>query len=94
MEAKGTMARGATTTTGDTPTTTRGGGSYERVTVNLTEKTSHALADAVRVTGDSKTDSINKALQMYGLLQQVQEAGGAIYLRERDGAELERLRVL
>ena len=72
----------------------RGGGSAERVTVNLTQKTSQALSDAVRITGDSKTDSINKALQVYGLLQQIQELGGAIYLREKDGAELERLRLL
>lgn len=88
------MARAATAT----PTTVKGGirsgGSHERLTVNLTEKTSTALAAAVAATGDSKTDSINKALPMYALLQTVQAAGGAIYLRERDGAELERLRVL
>ncbi|MEU7935242.1 MULTISPECIES: hypothetical protein [Micromonospora] len=64
------------------------------MTVNLTEKTSKALAEAVGITSDSKTDAINKALQMYALLQRVQEAGGAVYLRERDGAEIERLRML
>jgi len=94
MEAKETMARGAVTTTDDAPTIGRGGGAYERVTVNLTEKTSNALADTVRISGDSKTDSINKALQVYALLQRIQEMGGAMYLREKDGAELERLRLL
>jgi hypothetical protein len=64
------------------------------VTVNLTEKTSHALDDTVRITGDSRTDSINKALVLFGLLQRVQDQGGAIYIREKDGAELERLRLL
>lgn len=72
----------------------RGGGSYERVTVNLTQKSSEALAAAVDLTRDSKTDSINKALQLYALLQNVQAKGGAIYLREAVNAELERLRVL
>lgn len=72
----------------------REGGSHERVTVNLTEKSSEALAEAVRITRDSKTDSINKALQLYALLQRIQADGGAIYLREKPEAELERLRVL
>lgn len=72
----------------------RGGRSHERVTVNLTGKSSHALAEAVRITRDSKTDVINKALVVYALLQEIQEAGGAIYLRETSRAELERLRVL
>jgi hypothetical protein len=75
-------------------TATRSGGAFERVTVNLTQKTSQALADAVTISGDSKTDSINKGLQAYALLQRIQAAGGAIYLREKDGAELERLRLL
>ncbi|MFI2577460.1 hypothetical protein ACH5AJ_35305 [Streptomyces rochei] len=87
------MASGSAVVT-DAASATRGGGSYERVTVNLTEKTARALAEAVSITSDSKTDTINKALQMYALLQRVQEDGGAIYLREKDGAELERLRML
>ena len=77
------------------PTTGRAGGSYERVTVNLTEKTSMALSEVVRMTRDSKTDAINKALQLYAFLQQIAENdGGGVYIREKAGAELERLRVL
>lgn len=91
------MARGATkTTTTDDEVTgpLRGGGAYERITVNLTEKASRALDDVVRATGDSRTDGINKSLILFGLLQRIQDQGGAIYLREKDGAELERLRLL
>jgi len=88
------MAATSTTTTRSGPPTERGGGSFERVTVNLTEKTSQALAEAVRLSGDSKTDSINKAIQMYRLLLSVQDQGGGIYLRESAEAEQERLRVL
>jgi hypothetical protein len=87
------MPTGSGTTTNGT-TATRSGGAYERITVNLTEKTSAALAESVAISSDSKTDSINKALQAYALLLHAQNAGGAIYLREKDGAELERLRLL
>jgi hypothetical protein len=87
------MVKAATPTTRGEPPATRGGGSHERVTVNLTKKSSDALAEAVRLGQDSKTDTINKALQVYALLQQVEADGGAIYLREQADAELERLRV-
>ncbi|MFB9415623.1 hypothetical protein [Dactylosporangium matsuzakiense] len=86
------MAGTSVSTTQDQPPV-REGGSHERVTVNLTKKTSDALTEAVRLSRDSKTDTINKALQVYALLQQVEADGGAIYLRENAGAEQERLRV-
>lgn len=72
----------------------RSGGSFERVTVNLTQKSSEALANAVELTRDSKTDSLNKALQLYDLVQSVLANGGAVYIREVAGGELERLRLL
>jgi hypothetical protein len=58
------------------PSASREGGSYERVTVNLTRKSSAALAEAIKLGQDNKTDTINKALQVYALLQQVEVAGG------------------
>jgi hypothetical protein len=77
-----------------TDATTRVGGTAERITVNLTEKTSDALAATVELTRDSKTDTINKALQMYAFFWRVVENGGAIYIREGAAGELERLRPL
>lgn len=38
------------------PSHGRGGGSFERVTVNLTEKASNALAESMEASRDSKTD--------------------------------------
>ena len=70
------------------------GGALERLTINLTQKSSEALAEAMGLTRDSKTNSVNKALQLYALLQAAQAKGGAIYLREAADTELERLRVL
>lgn len=71
-----------------------GGSSTERVTVNLNGKASAALASAAHLTQESKTDIINRALQLYALLHEAQARGGAAYLRERQDAELERLRIL
>ena len=65
-----------------------GGGSLERVTVNLTSRSSRALELAAHLTGDTKTDTINRALQVYAYLEQVTPDGGAIYVRESAGSEL------
>lgn len=71
-----------------------GGGPLERVTVNLTAKSSRALEAATELSGDTKTDTINRALQIYAFLQQVTARNGAIYVRESEGAELERLKII
>jgi hypothetical protein len=70
----------------------RGGGPYERVTVNLAPHTSAALERAAEMTGDTKTDTINRALQLYAMLVEVVADGGAVYIREKPGDELERQR--
>jgi hypothetical protein len=54
----------------------------ERVTVNLTAKASDALAEAVRLTQNTKTDNINKALIVYAMLRQIQASGGVLYVKE------------
>ena len=71
-----------------------GGGHIERVTVNLNARASQALDQVAALTHETKTDAINRALQVYALLHEVQANGGAIYLREQGGKELERLRIL
>jgi len=64
------------------------------VTVNLTPRSVASLDSLVELTGDTKTDSINKSLQIYAYIQQLLSTGGALYIREPDSAELERLRIL
>jgi hypothetical protein len=66
----------------------------ERVTVNLTEKAAQAMADIVELTADNKTDSINRALVIYAEIVRVTNGGGSLYWREKEGADLERLRFL
>lgn len=47
--------------------------------VNLTSKSIRAMEDAAYLTGDSKTDTVNRALQVYLILvQAAQEDGPAV----------------
>jgi len=45
------------------------------------------------LTGDTKTDTINRALQIYAFLEQICAHGGAIYARESADSELERIKI-
>jgi hypothetical protein len=56
----------------------------ERVTVNLTPRSSAALALAAELTQDSKTDTINRALQVYAYLMHTVKENGKI-MTEQDG---------
>jgi hypothetical protein len=63
------------------------------VTVNLTARSSQALDEVVRRTGDTKTDSLNRAIQIYAYIEQVLQAGGSIHVRETADSEPERLKI-
>ncbi len=78
----------------DRPRRRAGGrGGLDRITVNLTPRTSAALDLAVKLTDDTKTDTINRAIQIYAYLEQVIRAGGSVHVRESADAELERLKI-
>lgn len=62
-----------------------GGGGLERVTVNLVPRASRALDRAVELTGDSKTDTINRALQVYAVLEEAVSKGGEVVIRHSSG---------
>ena len=68
-------------------------GPLERVTVNLTARSSRALEVVTDLTGDTKTDTINRALQIYAFLEQICAGGGSIYARESADGELERIKI-
>jgi hypothetical protein len=66
-----------------------------KVTVNLTPKAFDALQEAALKTGDTKTDTINRALQVYKHILELHEAGGGgITLQRIAGGPLERLTIL
>lgn len=90
------MTAPTTTSPVSTKSGGRGSGSsgpLERITVNLTNRASRALDTATELTGDSKTDTVNRALQVYAYMEQVTARGGSVYVREAADAELERLKV-
>lgn len=66
----------------------------ERVSVNLSFRSVAALDSLGELTRETKTDSINKALQFYAYIQQLFHSGGALYIREPVNYQLERLHVL
>jgi hypothetical protein len=68
------------------------GGTLERVTVNLTQRSARALELATQLTGDSKTDTINRAMQVYAYLEHVLSNGGSVHVQESADSELERLK--
>lgn len=70
------------------------GSTLEKVTVNLTRRSADALDKTIAATGDSKTDVINKALQLYAFLQEHMGARGLLYVRDPGSSEIERLRIL
>jgi hypothetical protein len=67
------------------------GSGLQRVTVNLTPRTAEALEEAVKLTGDTKTDTINRAIQVFAYLEKIIQSGGTIYVRDSGSNELERL---
>jgi hypothetical protein len=73
---------------------TRTSGGLERITVNLTPRSWRALEQAVEITGDIKTDAINRAIQIYAYLEQVIQAGGSVHVQESADAEMQRLKIV
>src|SRR5262245_27931290 len=71
-----------------------GGNGLVRVTVNLAPAALHALDHLCDTTGYSKTDVINRALQVYEVWHEVADrSGGTVSVRHADG-EIERIRLL
>lgn len=64
----------------------------ERVTVNLLRQAAAALDETAKLTGNSKTEVINKALQLYALVQSAQNAGGGVWIQDAEKDEPVRAR--
>jgi hypothetical protein len=61
--------------------------------VNLTARAALALDVATGLTGDTRTDTINRALQIYAFLKQVTARGRTIYIGEAADSEVERFKI-
>lgn len=70
------------------------GGGLTRVTVNLNRQAVQALEVISGATGYSKTDTINRALQIYAIVQELMErSGGTLQVKLGDG-EVERIHIV
>jgi hypothetical protein len=63
----------------------------DRTTVNLTPRSVRALGNLACWTGYTKTDTINRGLQIYEFIQQILRNGGSVHVRQSGAGELERL---
>lgn len=59
---------------------------YTRVTVNLVPRSVAAMNAASEINGDNRTDSINRALQVYAYLMQEMQTKDVV-VRDRSGQE-------
>lgn len=62
------------------------GNNLTRVTVNLTPRAVDALDRLCFATSYSKTDVVNRAIQLYGIINELMEAGSLV-VRQADGGE-------
>ena len=58
----------------------------QRLTVNLIPRAHKALLLAAALTGDNRTNTVNRALQFYAYAEYIASKGGNILVRE-PGAE-------
>jgi nucleoid-associated protein YejK len=65
----------------------------ERFTVTLIATAVQAVASLMRITGLSKTDVINRSVQVYGFLAEQMEDGKEVLLRDEQG-NLERVHIV
>jgi len=61
------------------------GGQLTKVTVNLIPRAVTALEEVAEITHDTKTESINRALQLYAWAQKMIESGHSLCVVGPDG---------
>jgi hypothetical protein len=71
-----------------------GGSGLTRVTVNLNRHALHALESMSEATGYSKTDTINRALQVYEIIQEIMQRNGGVLNIRHDNGEVERIHIV
>ncbi|GGQ88588.1 hypothetical protein [Couchioplanes azureus] len=57
-----------------------------KFTINLVKRAVRALEIATKVTGDNRTDTFNRAVQVYAYIVQAENEGKAVYIEGPDGS--------
>jgi hypothetical protein len=76
--------------TGDNPSAHN----LTKVTANLVPRAVAALQVAGEITGDNRTDVINRSLQVYAYLMKIAEEGKLTFVKDPATGETERLVIL
>lgn len=85
-QADGAAANPAENGGRSVPPVARGhGGSLTKITVNLIPRAYTALEQVSAATGDNKTESINRAIQLYAWVQRMLDAGESIHVVSKTG---------
>jgi hypothetical protein len=70
------------------------GNSLTRVNVNLTRKAVEALESLSDSTGYSKTDTINRAIQVYHIIQGFLDKNGGLVIKPHDSETEVKLHII
>lgn len=70
------------------------GNGLTRVTVNLSRQAVQALEAVSEGTGYSKTDTINRALQLYAIVQEIMRSDGGVLRVKHDDGTIERIHIV
>jgi hypothetical protein len=76
------------------PSAGSGGGGLTRVTVNLNRQAVSALEAIGEATGYSKTDAINRALQIYAIVQELMDRSGGVLQITHANGDVERVHII
>jgi hypothetical protein len=76
------------------PPETAAGSGLTRVTVNLNRQAMQALEWVGDATGYSKTDTINRALQVYAIVQKLMQRNGGVLQVTQDNGAVERIHIV
>lgn len=69
-------------------------GKNRRLVVELTPAVYDALTRRTEKEYLNKTTITNRAIQLYAMITDILEAGGKVYVEEKDAKELQRLQIL
>ncbi|MEV6064900.1 hypothetical protein AB0L62_33285 [Nocardia asteroides] len=58
-----------------------------RLTVNLSRRSAEALHETAEMTEETRTEVINKALQVYRDIRACQERGGGVWMQKDEASE-------
>lgn len=76
------------------PAGSTGGSGQTRVTVNLNRQAVQALDGLSEDTGYTKTDVINRALQIYKIVHEIMERDGGVLTIKRPDGQIETIRIV